>query len=94
MEMVLQTNIFFFITSIAVIIVTVLVVIGLFYILSILRNIKDISNKAKRGSEILAEDFSIIHNKVKKNDFKIGHVVDFFIQLIPMKRRRSAKTKK
>ena len=94
MSTILQTNIFFYITSFAVVVVTMLIVVGLFYILSILRNIKDISNTAKRGTDILAEDITLLHERVKKRGFKIRHVVDFFLQLIPLRRKRSTKTKK
>ena len=93
MSTILQTNIFFLITSFVVIVVTILIVVGLFYVLSILRNVKDISNTAKRGSDVLAEDITLLHTKVKKLGFCIRQVVDYFLQLVKPKRKRRTKSK-
>lgn len=56
MSEILHSNIFFLITSIAVIVVTILVSIGLYYVICILRAVRDIAERVREGSEIIAED--------------------------------------
>ena len=93
MDIILQTNIFFYITSAAVVLVTILIILVLFYVLSILRNVRDISDKAKEGTEILAEDLGELRKNVKKEGFKARQIIDYFLQLITPKRKRKTKTK-
>jgi len=96
MDVVLQTNIFFYITSIAVILVTALIIFILWYVISILRNVKDISDTAKKGTDMLAEDLVELRKNVKKDGVKARHILRFFLQSIVPKRRKAkrAKTKK
>ena len=56
MSDVLQTNIFFIITSVAVVIFTIFSCVALYYLIRILRNVRDVTDRLRRGSEQLAED--------------------------------------
>jgi hypothetical protein len=49
METLIHADIFFFITSVAMVVLTLLLIVGLFYFLQILRNFRDISNTLKKG---------------------------------------------
>ena len=93
MDIVLQTNIFFYITSAAVILVTAFVIFILWYVVSILRNVKDISDKAKQGTDALADDLVELRKNIKKDGAKARHVLRFFLQSIKPKKRRT-RTKK
>lgn len=59
---------FFIITSISVVVLTILVCVALFYLIRILRNVSDMTDRLKRGSEQLAEDAiairSFVHNGI------------------------------
>lgn len=66
MNEVLQTNVFFVITSIAVLVLTVLVSVALVYLIRILRNVSDITLRLKRGSEQLAEDAEAVRSFVSE----------------------------
>ena len=70
MTEVLQTNIFFVITSIAVLVVTVLVLVALYYFIGILRAVRDIAERVREGSEIIAEDAAQLrHEFISGNIF-------------------------
>ena len=56
MSEVLQTNVFFFITSVAVVVFTIFLCVVLYYLIRILKNVREITERLKRGSEQLAED--------------------------------------
>lgn len=91
MDLILQTNIFFYITSVAVILVTLLLVLVIFYVIAILRNIRDISDAAKKGTEILSNDLIEFRRNIKKDGVKTRHFINFFIQSIKPKRKRKTK---
>jgi hypothetical protein len=91
MNEVLQTNLFFVITSIAVLALTALVSIALIYLIRILRNINDITERLRRGSEKLAEDASAMRSFVHEG--VVGNVLSFFSRFVKGK-SASRKTRK
>jgi hypothetical protein len=58
MSEMLQANIFFMITSVAVIVFTVFVCVILYHIIKLLRSIRNIVARIDEGSEVIAEDVS------------------------------------
>ena len=58
MSEILQTNIFFIITSIAVVVLTLFVCVILYHIIKLLRSIRTIVARIEEGSEVIAEDVS------------------------------------
>lgn len=64
MESILKSDIFFFITSVSICIVTVILVIAGYYIVKILRNIEDITKKIKKTVSNVESDFSEIGERV------------------------------
>lgn len=77
-DQVLQTNIFFYITSVAVVIVTVLLAVALYYIIGILEDIRDVTDRVRRGSEVFAEDLNGLRDNIKEEGARVRH----FAQLI------------
>jgi hypothetical protein len=76
MSEVLQTNIFFVITSIAVVVLTILLCFVLYHVIGILKNVRDITDRVKRGSEQLAEDAQAVRTFVHEGI--IGTARNFF----------------
>ena len=64
MESILKSDIFFFITSIFVCIVTAVLIITGFYVVRILRNIEDITKKLKRTVSHTEADLAEIGERV------------------------------
>ncbi len=58
MSEVLQANIFFLITGIAVIVFTMLLCVALYHVIRILKSIRRIADRIEAGSEIIAEDMA------------------------------------
>ena len=58
MNEVLHANIFFFITGISVIIVTVFFCVGLFHVIKALKAVRRILNRVEEGTEAIAEEIS------------------------------------
>jgi hypothetical protein len=85
METLIHADIFFFITSIAVILLTVLLIIALFYFIQILRNFRDISEIFKRGVSNASKSLEELSEKILNNA-----LFKFFFS----KDRRKAKSRK
>lgn len=85
---------FFYITSIAVIMVSVLVIILLVYVVKIVQTISQIANTIRRESEHVAEDIAELRGKVKQETMKVGafwqFVTGFFLNKFADKMTSSA----
>lgn len=69
MSDVLHANIFFFITAIAVILVTVMVIVALYYVIKILRAVKDVAERVREGSEVIAHDAAQFREGIMSGSF-------------------------
>ena len=67
METILKSEIFFFITSISVIIITVIFIIAGFYLIKIMRNLSNISDTLKRAVDNAESNIEEIGERVKES---------------------------
>jgi len=84
----MKSEVFFFITSIAVVIVTILLGILAMYIIRILRNVDDISKKAKDEAGLIKEDIAELRDNIKTEGAKVKHFVNFFNNLKGRKNKK------
>lgn len=78
MSEVLQTNIFFFVTGIAVLVFTLLLCILLYHVIKILKSIRRVIERIEVGSEIIAEDMSHFRQYFSERSFLANIVGVFF----------------
>ena len=78
MDTLIHADIFFFITSIAVIVLTAALVVVLIYLAQFLRNARDISRTGKKESEDIAADISTLRVRAKQEGLKWRFFTDFF----------------
>lgn len=88
MSEILQANIFFFITSVAVLIFTVFVCVILFHVIKILRSIRRIIERIDEGSELIAEDVSQLRAYVVEGSL-VSQIMGFFMGKAKPSRRKS-----
>jgi len=77
----MKSEIFFFITSIAVVILTMLLGVAIAYLIRILRNVDDISTKAKDEAGLIKEDIAELRQNIKTEGAKVKHFTNFFNNL-------------
>ena len=65
METLIQADIFFFITSISVVLATIAIGIISFYVVRILRDVKDITEEARREVRHIVADVSELREDLK-----------------------------
>jgi uncharacterized protein YoxC len=89
----MKADIFFFITSIAVALMTILFLIVLVYAIKILKNFKEISDIARSTSEIIAADLEELREKMKTGP-KVSTIVDFVKDAFTGEREKKARPHK
>ena len=70
-------NIFFIITGAAVIIITIMLGIGLLYVISFIRTIKRIAKTAQRATEIVSDDIAELRDNIREKGVNLKALVLF-----------------
>lgn len=67
MDALAKSDIFFFITSIAVIVIGITLTVLFLYTIKVVRDVKDISARAKRQAELISEDIDRLRSEAKED---------------------------
>src|ERR1700733_3734325 len=82
MQTLVHADIFFFISSIALVVLSILVAVGLYYTLGILRDVREISRRVNKASVDLEKDLDALRNTVKAEGNKVRGIADFVIGFV------------
>ena len=91
MDSFIHADIFFFITTMAVIVVGIVLTIALIYIVVILNTIRNISEMVRSESGLIAEDVHDIRNKIRSGRFTLAGIFRLFQQLFAVSKGRKKK---
>ena len=86
MDSFLKMDIYFFVATIATVVVSVVLTLVLLRVLSILKKIDDVTALVKEGGEQLREDINAVRTHVQSEGLRIGHLFGF---LSGMKKRKT-----
>lgn len=75
MESIAKADIFFFVTTISVIVVTLVLVVALSYIIRIASDIKHIANRAKQETDEIADDLKTAREALKSKGKTFGTIL-------------------
>lgn len=89
MSEVLHANIFFVITSVAVVLFTLLLCVLLYHLIKIVRSVRRIVERIEEGSEVIAEDMSEL-----RRFFAEGSLISHILGMFMGKNSRTKKRKK
>lgn len=70
-------HVFFFITSVAVVIFIILLAVVTIFFIKILNDIKYISGKAKKEADLISEDLADLHAKIRAGGARFGYFFGF-----------------
>lgn len=87
-ESFIKADIFFFVATIGLVLLTILLIVGLVYIVSILRTIKRISKTAQVGTETIVEGIQEAKAKVNEEGFVPDTIFSVFKKLYHKKGKR------
>jgi len=77
----LKQDIFFFVTTIAVIVLSLLMIVVMIYVWKIVSDIKYITKKARREADLIADDIADLRENIRERGFKWRYVFRFFNNL-------------
>jgi len=91
MESFIHADIFFFITSIVVVLLSIFLAILFVYGIRILRDVRHISKRVREESDRIIEDVETIRTNVKQDGLHMTTIISFIGKLFP--RGRTIKKK-
>ena len=91
MNSLLKSDVFFFITSIAVVIIAILLAVLIVYLIKVSRDIKYISQRAKTEADNIIDDVSKLRTNLKEQGGKIKDLAGFFSRFYKPKKTKSRK---
>lgn len=77
MDSLLKSDIFFFVTTIVVIGLGVLIAVALVYLVRILADVKKLSKKVREEGEHIVDDIEGLRENIKKNTIKLSDILSF-----------------
>jgi membrane protein implicated in regulation of membrane protease activity len=81
MNTLIKADFFFFITTISIVLLTIVAIVVAFYVIRILRNVKELSEKVKiEGGEII-DDVSVARKNIKKEGSSIWLIIKKFLRV-------------
>jgi hypothetical protein len=91
MDTLIHADIFFFVTTIVVIIVGIAFTIALIYLAKVLSDVKEITKQVKEETILFREDIKDLRGDMKQEGFRVERLVMFFRNLF---KKTSARSKK
>jgi len=93
MESLMKADIFFFVTTVAVVAVTICLVYAGYYLIRILRNVEEISEEVKSESQLVREDIHDLRSNIREEGMKVKHFTNFFSRVSGKRASRARKEK-
>ena len=87
----IHADIFFFVTTIAVVIVAVALTVALIYLAKVLNDLKEITRQVREETVLFREDLKDLRGEVRREGFQMKQFADFFIKLF--KRKKASRSK-
>lgn len=82
----LEANIFFFITSVAVVVFTIFLCVAMYFVIRILKSVRNITERIDEGSESIADDIKQLRQYVAQGSL-ISQIVGLFVKSKRAKKR-------
>lgn len=82
MQGLLKSEIFFFVSTIALVVISTLAIIALFYAIKILKNLKIISEKAKERSSKISESVELLNDEMLDKGLRFFRLLSSFFSFL------------
>jgi hypothetical protein len=94
MDTLIHADIFFFVTTIVVVIVGIALTIALIYLAKVLSDVKDITKQVKEETILFRNDIKELRGDIKKEGFRMERFMIFIKNLFKKTGARSKKEAK
>ena len=82
MESILKSDIFFFVTTICVCVVTALVIVVLTEVIRILRDVRSVSDKIAGEADRFVSDFTTVHASLRESQFGLRPIIEAIKKMV------------
>ena len=89
----LKMDIFFAVTTVAVVVISILMIFVLIRVLRILRNVEDISTIVEEEGQKIREDIAHVRESVKEEGVRAKHLLSLLGLGVTLKKRASKNKK-
>jgi hypothetical protein len=86
----IHADIFFVITSVAVVLVTIASVVAIILLIKVLKNLLSVSKKVESETDSILEDIHHLRGNIKKEGFKLLHLTSFFRHIFKKSKKHSS----
>jgi hypothetical protein len=87
METLIHADVFFFVSTIALLVVVFFLAIVLAYVVTILKDVKHVTRKIREESDEVIEDLQLLRSHIKNEGFKIVTLGGFLTRFFNRKKR-------
>jgi hypothetical protein len=87
METLIHADIFFFVTTVVLIVFSIGVIIALIYVIKILHNVFHVSVKVKEESDEILSDIKTLRGNVKSHGFSVKYIKAFISKVFKRKKK-------
>lgn len=91
MDTLIHADIFFFVTTIAVVVVGIAFTIALVYLIQILSDIKKVTGQVQEEAVLVREDIKTLRAQVKVEGLKLQQLTSFFKHIVKHKVTKAKK---
>lgn len=93
-ESLIHADIFFFVSTIALVVICIGIAVALFYVIKILRNVREVTDRVKAESAEIVADVKRFRAALKEEGIKWRHVVSLVRSFFSRDAERRAKRAK
>jgi Na+/melibiose symporter-like transporter len=91
MDTLIHADIFFFVTTVVVVVLGVALLVALIYLIQAIRRIRDIASQIREETVLFREDVKELRSSVRREGFAIGNAFKFIQKLISHKKTKKSK---
>lgn len=93
MDTLIHADIFFFVTTIAVIVITVVLTVLIIYLVKVLENVRKITDAVNEETVLLRRDIGDLRSEVRARGARAAGAMDWFEQLLGITKKSRSKKK-
>ncbi len=93
-EGLIHADIFFFVTTIVMVVVGIVLTVALVYLVRILHNVDRLTRKVEHETSEILADIRMIRNEIKSEGFRLKHIIGFVLRFITKTTKKAKIIKK
>lgn len=93
MDTLIHADVFFFVTTIAVVVITIALTVFIIYLVKVLNNVRKIAEAVNEETVLLRRDIADIRSEVRKRGERAAGAMDWFERLLGITKKSRSKKK-